>query len=276
LGVGLTVLDLRTTGEWLCHYTTAEAAFGAILPTRRLRMSPYSRMRDPLENKDLNITFGGWQREGQNVDDLFSRVLRGVKHIRDGMRILSMTIDAPEWGVPFGCAWARPRMWEQYASNHRGVCLVFRRDQLERELGAELQKLAPYYAGPVGYTPDGFSGSNARDLDAADFTDPSRVPGDAAEYIERHHQDFFFLKTADWATEFEFRFALLGPGEDEHVFLDFGGALAAAIVGERFPVWQIPGAQASCQEHGAELRQVNWEMGEPFPGMPSDERGVSA
>jgi len=28
-------------GTWLCHYTTADAAFEYILPTGQLRMSPY-------------------------------------------------------------------------------------------------------------------------------------------------------------------------------------------------------------------------------------------
>jgi hypothetical protein len=37
----------------LAHYTSAEVAFEHILPTNRLRMSPYRFMRDPVENKDI-------------------------------------------------------------------------------------------------------------------------------------------------------------------------------------------------------------------------------
>jgi len=32
--------DLLTPGQWLCHYTTAEAAFAGILKTRTLWMRP--------------------------------------------------------------------------------------------------------------------------------------------------------------------------------------------------------------------------------------------
>ena len=41
----------------LCHYTRAEAALEHIIPSGNLRMSPYARMRDPLENHEL--TFSG-------------------------------------------------------------------------------------------------------------------------------------------------------------------------------------------------------------------------
>jgi hypothetical protein len=46
----------RQVGELLCHYTTADAALNHILPERRLRMSPYISMRDPLEAKQWPIS----------------------------------------------------------------------------------------------------------------------------------------------------------------------------------------------------------------------------
>jgi hypothetical protein len=35
-------------GRYFFHYTTREVPFGGILPSRRLRLSPYGAMRDPL------------------------------------------------------------------------------------------------------------------------------------------------------------------------------------------------------------------------------------
>jgi hypothetical protein len=43
---------LDDLADTLCHYTTADAAFGHIVPSGELRMSPYARMRDPLENRE--------------------------------------------------------------------------------------------------------------------------------------------------------------------------------------------------------------------------------
>jgi hypothetical protein len=39
----------------LCHYTSAEVALDHIIPGSSLRMSPYARMRDPLENRELRF-----------------------------------------------------------------------------------------------------------------------------------------------------------------------------------------------------------------------------
>ena len=37
----------------LAHYTDAAAVFEHILAEQRLRMSPYHRMRDPVESQDV-------------------------------------------------------------------------------------------------------------------------------------------------------------------------------------------------------------------------------
>jgi hypothetical protein len=41
--------------DTLCHYTSADAALDHIIPEGKLRMSPYARMRDPLENRELTF-----------------------------------------------------------------------------------------------------------------------------------------------------------------------------------------------------------------------------
>jgi hypothetical protein len=45
--------------DYIFHYTTRDAAFGHIIPERRLRLSPYRRMRDPLESKDPGCAYRG-------------------------------------------------------------------------------------------------------------------------------------------------------------------------------------------------------------------------
>lgn len=163
-------------------------------------------------------------------------------------------------------------MWEHYADDHRGVCLVFDRKRLSDALHNTLSSLRiPFYEGSVEYTTGGFSGSHARHVGLDDFPEDKSFEEAAAGYIERHHQDFFLLKTADWATEFEYRFAAIGPsrGED-YLFVNYGDSLAAVIVGHRFQSWQECSARAVCEHANAELRLLNWDMGRPLP-----RRGVS-
>jgi hypothetical protein len=98
-----------------------------------------------------------------------------------------------------------------------------------------------------------------------------------ASHVEAHHEDIFFLKTRDWATEYEYRYAALTSGE-EYEYVNFGNSLAFVLVGERFPLWQASGGLEICEEIGAEAKQLVWlkEGPVPVPLVPwskLDERG---
>jgi hypothetical protein len=47
-------------GEWLFHYTTLQTAMEHILPTLRLRLNPFTKMRDPREYAGWAPSVGGW------------------------------------------------------------------------------------------------------------------------------------------------------------------------------------------------------------------------
>jgi hypothetical protein len=127
---------LDDLADTLCHYTTADAAFGHIVPSGELRMSPYARMRDPLENRELPFGGGASGDETEAHVKLMDRIVTAIRNVRDATRLLSFTVDAREGytdsDLPFMRAWARARTWEQYASNHAGICIAFDR---ERALG---------------------------------------------------------------------------------------------------------------------------------------------
>jgi hypothetical protein len=83
------------------------------------------------------------------------------------------------------------------------------------------------------------------------------------DHIENYRDDFFFLKSDDWASEHEFRALLLSP-EGEYAYVEFDDALRAIVLGEGFPAWQIPGALDACQQAGVELKKIVWHAGRPF------------
>jgi hypothetical protein len=258
-------LDLTTPGPWVAHYTTADAAFDHILPTGRLRMSPYRRMDDPLENQDF---FLGMAYTGSGPPDeagaLFEAMGR-VKDIRDGMRVLSLTRDVvrPSYQPSYGCCWARPRMWQQYAEAHRGACLVFDQAELESELTGQLGRLGTYYHGEVQYSPGGFYSSAAKTITEPAILNPSTRARALERYVETYHQDFFFLKDEDWATEYEYRYVLLLPS-DEYAHVDYGSALKAVVVGDKFLLWHWLAARTVCDSASVELRRMRWEGGHLF------------
>jgi hypothetical protein len=53
----------------------------------------------------------------------------------------------------------------------------------------------------------------------------------------------------------------------DYVFVPYGGAesIAAVILGERFPRWQLPAATSACDQAGVELLQVQWDAAMPYP-----------
>lgn len=154
-------------------------------------------------------------------------------------------------------------MWEQYAEQHAGVCLLFERKQLAERVRESLlgQDFPPPYHRTVEYTPEGPGGGLTLDLGSlAGKVTPEMV----ATYIEDHHDELFFLKTDDWRTEVEYRFVVTAMS-NEAVFVDYGDALHAVIVGEKFPTWQRAGAIETCREVKAEPLHLDWSMGHPLP-----------
>jgi Protein of unknown function (DUF2971) len=152
-------------------------------------------------------------------------------------------------------------MWDQYGEKHTGVCLLFEQRALEENVIGSLldQGLAPPYHKRIRYTSRGPTEALMR-FPPLTRTDPHAV----SRYVEEHNDDLFFLKTRDWESEFEYRFVVTAPGED-YVYVDYGHALEAVIVGERFPRWQRPRAIAICQVADADAARISWRTGAPRP-----------
>lgn len=260
--------------DTLCHYTSADAALHHIIPSGELRMSPYARMRDPLENRELSFS-GRLPLEDrpeevvlEELTDLMDDATLRIRRIRNRMLLLSFTVDASmgysEGDEPFMRAWARARMWEQYACNHAGVCIAFDREIALGHLRAQLNMLGSPSLGPVTYTPRGFRGTEASTLRLDTFREEA---SSLAAWVVSREADLFFTKTLDWQTEHEYRVTLF-PGktsDDGYMYVPFGGAASvpAVILGEHFPQAQVPNAELICQQAGVELLIVIWTAGAP-------------
>lgn len=259
-------------GSCFFHYTSREAAFEHILPERRLRFSPYKRMRDPLEAQAPSLGAGMMvpddpvEADQLQVTYMQARELLAAR--RAEAKLLSLTVDATTSTEPdavFMRGYSRARMWEQYAEAHRGVCLVFQRDALTEVAERQIEERAGVsVAGPVRYTTTGLSRSGAATLMPTPGVDADQL---VTEHLQRYRAAFFLEKLTDWESEHEFRFVELTAGED-FAFIEFGDALKGVILGAEFPGWQIYGALEMCRLAGAEIWQMAWELNRPFPLKP--------
>mgnify|MGYP001042905651 CR=1 FL=1 len=258
------------SGQFLYHYTTRSAAFDHVLPTGRIRFSPYKSMRDPLENK-LPIMVGGWfvpedvpPDDPEHPEAAWWALNQGIQRIWENSKLLSLTADDEsqlEADSPLRKGWQRARMWEQYAENHAGACLFFNREKLtaciERAFassdpGSLFRGLVHYSAEPVDRSAGVDFGSLAGKVDNQYVN----------QFVNERKEDLFFRKTNDWATEFEYRFVSTVPG-GSYVYVDFEDALEFVMVSERFPHWQRPGAIEASQAVGTKPLVVDWSTGRP-------------
>lgn len=229
-----TAKELSEPGPWLGHYTTAAIAFEHIVPTGQLRMSPYHLMRDPAENKDL-LPSAAVPRGQEHAEREYFAAIRKLKEERDRVRLLSFTSDVsyePRAKI-FGCCWARPRLWEQYADTHRGVCLVFERVLLAEAVQSDFGE-GQVSIGEVEYTPAGIWDSAATFLHNQLLLDMAARDNAMHDYLISRRQEFFFLKSDDWAAEHEVR-VLLTHSADKYAYAKYGQALVGVVLGEHFP-----------------------------------------
>jgi Protein of unknown function (DUF2971) len=252
--------------KYFFHYTTGDAAFGSILPKERLRFSRYAEMRDPLENRGWWIA-GASSDEGVRSGDLDVLMFNSLAStVRQRALLVSLCMDAPDdaRGLRdvYWRGWTRARMWEQYAENHEGVCLVFDREILGDAIDQWTSRLGfrAAWHGPVDYSGDGVILPIAPPV-----RDEERVtPAEVEQYIEQNYKALFFTKTLDWETEHEYRFVTIAQGDKGGpTSFSFGAALKAVIVGERFPFWQQRGAILACEDAKALPLRVEWETGRP-------------
>jgi hypothetical protein len=251
------------------HYTTREAAFEHILPEQRLRLSPYFKMRDPMESKAPNLP-GTYAvpADGaieESMQRSYMEAINKVATLRGQAKLLSLTLDATGYtgfAEHFGRGWARARMWEHYAENHAGVCLLFRRQAFHHLVLAQLEGRSPgAQADAVRYTQAGLAGSAARTL----MLDPALTGTELAQrHVQRHLGVFFFTKLVDWESEHEYRF-VEPSDDDDYSYVDIGDTLDAVIVGSRFPSWQLPGALACCMQAEADALRLSWDTNYPIP-----------
>jgi hypothetical protein len=184
-----------------------------------------------------------------------------AKHVK----MLCLTQDAPfarEEERPYSFGYARPRMWEQYGDNHRGVCLCFGRDELLATLEEEASgrrgfswawanPSGAYDHGPVTYRR---TGPDQRVLTAPLASVSASLelasPDDAYEFLVANRKalwgELLFAKLDDWEGEREYRWVTFRRDDTAPCFTGYRAALKAVIIGEEFPQWAV-----------ASLREIN-------------------
>lgn len=183
----------------LSHYTTLEAA-KAILGnmTLKLSMGAFLAADDPRETKywHFNVNMNATENH-----QLFHE--RSIsEQIKQGIGSLSFIRDMKN--IP---GYYRPRMWAQYAENHRGICIVFNKRALLHCIHEYLDNQGVIYNGNVKYInhSESFRVGELTDITQDDIINENISKFESEIFQESHRTIYLFSKHKDWRDEAEYR-----------------------------------------------------------------------
>ena len=229
-------------------------------------MGSMAETNDPRESKDWQ--FGQGTRTGfsEESEDEWVALEKETTLAKQYCKIICFSTDTAESeGMNVDHIWERgycqPRMWAQYADNHRGVCLVFDRNELRACLEQSLLAGAPLFEGQVRYRNLSQAPSLANNPFILDYDLLKSIGSEQTilAHIKHYWRELFFEKAIDWSQEREFRWLLWDREHDQHLF-PFGSALKGIVLGMSFPEEKLPELMPF---ENIDIGQLNWKNGTP-------------
>lgn len=181
------------------------------------------------------------------------------EQIKTNCKVLCFSKDMPGLGNDvlndiYLRGFAKPRMWAQYGDNHKGLCLVFKRERIEALLIEQFGQDAELYGSNINYRNRPLKGDIFRSPYTLHY--PLLREVGIVEYVKRHiytyNVELIFEKSLDWRDENEYRF-LMHIDRLENQFLQFDDALGGIVFG----------ADTS-DEHQREIFQLTYKGGTQF------------
>lgn len=195
--------------EKLYHFTSFDTAL-KIIETNRLKFGRLNNMNDIHENDKLMFA----DANGQGIDEFPSDVLDTLYDEIYKYRQISLTADS-EKGDKDG--FDLHQMWGLYADKGEGVCLVFDKDELEKNY-----EMVNIHKGRVKY-------NKTQELESFVVSlslHPETIPAEVKSQISK----IFFHKRKEWEHEQEYRLMKRCPNSVREEYLYLGHALKFVIL----------------------------------------------
>lgn len=267
--------------EPIYHFTRGHTAFGGIMWPRpdhlSLRLNAYRNMRDPFEEQAWDWRYEGdydARRRALNTPGAVRTLTEKFNEAKGRAKILSMTRDVPGDSGADDTIYghARARLWEHYADQHRGVCLVFERRLLKDLICDQMSnQRSVCVVGDVVYS------STIEQIVHLPLIPTERYPSPEGikRYLEGPGSSLFFRKLPDWESEGEVRILCVDDTRDSHIEArHLSEALVRVIIGPKFPTWQIPAARLAVKQakRTLDLTFIHWSNGKPSLRTEPDGR----
>lgn len=253
--------------EFLYHYTKAETAIDYILSSGTLKFSSYRNTNDPKESKDWFFIPG--TNENRDLSKYTPEYLTDIMNprLKLATNLLCFSIDQSLTGNHLEDTpkrgFCKPRMWAQYADNHKGICLVFNSETLSKEIHKNFNRLT-YISDHIQY----------KDRLIADIqTEQAFIVNidclenwGADEYAYGHGQKFakrlFFEKALDWSNEDEYRWVVFDC--ENELLLEYKNALRGIVFGANCSDDTISKIVNLTKNQALQYQQLKWRNCTPW------------
>jgi len=234
--------------EYLFHYTK-ENNIDNILDKQTLLFNNIFLTNDPYENKIFDMF--DFKEINKDIDDNDSQRFY-FQHYNNMKNRIIKTISfcmgennneaINENNRP---AYLYPRMWAQYGNNSKGVCFIFKKDLLIKNIEKQLSSDFYIFSNPINYI-DIFDENHAKEIEKLIrnrnriFKHPNQHKRNMlVKNIIENIDKYFFIKDKDWEGEHEFRILIINKSHNSDVSpkkikLDMSEVLHRVILGENF------------------------------------------
>ncbi len=258
--------------EEVCHFTKTETALEKILVEQKLKIGRLRFTNDPRESKLRRPVLSYLAGSSIGGDPKFPGVLAQLENEiekvgLDEWKVLCVSLhNAPKRGGDhhkliynhrMSPAYYNPAMWAHYADNHKGVCLIFDGEILDRKIRRKFGHKCKVISGKVQYNVNSkITGIPELPIKNLDFEVVSTI----RDYYFLHFKELFLHKLPAWRYENEYRW-LVHSLKNNDLYISIKGALTTVITGIDFPKEKITHIKNMCKSMKASVHQMDWENG---------------
>lgn len=259
--------------DLLFHYTSQKTALNFILKERRIRFTPFGKLKDPRESKKWSFDIIGPSHRNMNeremvrkeFNDFIKRKCKVLCLCGRGKEEVNLEGNAiPEYRKSLcNAGFTKSRMWAQYAGNHKGVCFVFSKKALQSQLATSFSNNKKYN-GLVTYQYYLENFVRARKVDYIPLIRDG-VDKILREQTDKFHREYFFLKLMDYRDEDEYRFVVVVDDDGGFVYMPIKSSLRGIILGIDFPKGKRKDvlSMTSGFDNKVSVRVLDWQEGRP-------------
>ena len=254
------ITEFIDSEDALYHFTRKDAAIEHILNESVLKFGSFRKSNDPQEYRRRMTSASGWGWEESHATQI-GLITNSIDNIIKSSGFLSFCQNRYKDGALLEHGCLKSRMWSQYGGSHSGVCLVFSKKLLLKQIEQQFNKTLTVYTKSVEYKDPYISRANDSLSINADELSTSDNIAIAHSYIEENHEDIFFQKQEDYKDENEFRVIAIDKngGNANNEIISISTCLKAIILGDSFSKAYKPTIKELSDTLNVPFRKLHWE-----------------